>query len=96
MNGIEDQYQSLEANIIRVICQQHIPLSHVPVLTCSNLLMMFNLTSGNSSFKRCRKRGKRCSLVGSFPNKGAKPLIWSANAARTCCDLSFTRSRTQG
>lgn len=66
------------------------------MFTVSNLLMMFNLTSGKSSFRRCKKRGRRCSIVTSLPSKGARPLIWLARAARTCCEVSWDRSRTQG
>lgn len=32
----------------------------------------------------------------SFPRLGARPLIWVANAARTCWDVSVTSSFTQG
>ena len=35
-------------------------------------------------------------MVASLPNKGAKPLIWLARAARTCWEESCERSRTQG
>ena len=34
-------------------------------LTWSSLLMMLRRTSGNSSFKRERKIGRRCSMVES-------------------------------
>jgi hypothetical protein len=67
-----------------------------PELTVSSLLIIFNLTSGKSSFRRCRNNGSRCSMVGSLLNNGASPLIWVASAARTCCEESCERSRTHG
>lgn len=71
-------------------------VSDSPVFTVSNLLIILSLTSGKSSFSRWRKRGKRFSIVASFPSKGARPLIWFASAARTCWEVSWERSRTQG
>lgn len=70
--------------------------SNPPVLTVSSLLMMLSLTSEKSSLRRCKKRGRRYSIVGSLLSKGASPWTWFAKAARTCCDASCDKSRTQG
>lgn len=67
-----------------------------PLLTCSNLLIIFNRTSGNSSLSKWRKRGSKCSIVASFPRRGASPLMWVPRAALTCWEESAERSRTQG
>lgn len=56
----------------------------IPPLTVCSLLIMFSRTSGNSSLSKCRKRGRRFSIVASFPRRGARPLIWFAKAALTC------------
>jgi len=56
----------------------------IPPLTVCSLLMMFSRTSGNSSLSKCKKRGRRFSIVASFPRRGASPLIWLARAALTC------------
>jgi hypothetical protein len=69
---------------------------NAPVLTSSSLLIICNLTSGNSSFNRCRNSGRRLSIVASLPSKGASPVICLPSAARTCWEVSVERSRTQG
>jgi len=35
-------------------------------------------------------------MVVCLPRRGASPLICAPRAARTCCDVSVERSRTQG
>ena len=54
--------------------------------TNCNLEMMFNLTSGNSSFNNCKKIGNKFSIVSSLPSNGANPDNSVATAALTCCD----------
>ena len=68
----------------------------ITLLTCSSLEIMFNRTSGKSSFSICRKIGKRWLIVSFLPKMGANPLISDPRAARTCCEESVTSSSTLG
>nr|ABJ99601.1 NBS-LRR type resistance protein [Beta vulgaris] len=62
----------------------------------TSLLIILRRTSGNSSFKRERKIGRSCSIVASFPNTGAIPIITDAKADRTCWEESDDKSLTHG
>ena len=64
--------------------------------TQSRFEMIFNLTSGHSSFSWLKNKGRRCSMVLFFPRMGDKPMMTDAKADFTCWFASTTRSCTQG
>lgn len=64
--------------------------------TQSRLEMMFNRTSGHSSFSCERKSGSRCSMVLCLPSIGLRPIMTEASADLTCWLGSPTSSFTNG
>jgi len=65
-------------------------------LTQSRLEIMFNRTSGHSSFSCDKKRGSKCSIVLCLPSMGLRPIMTDASADLTCWLGSATNSFTNG